>query len=63
MSKNSELSVEFKISIIEEMLKEINPTISKEEIQEIWLMCDCNPWDAVLYRLLKLKEKQNERED
>jgi hypothetical protein len=61
MSKDSELSVEFKISIIEEMLKEITPTISKEEIQEIWLRCDRNPWNAgVLYTLLKLKEKQND---
>lgn len=49
------------ISIVEELLKGINPSILKEEIQEIWLRCDGNPWDAgVLYTLLKLKEKQND---
>ena len=46
----------FNTAIVEELLREIEPSVTEEKIQEIWKLCRGNPWNAtLLYQILKLK--------
>jgi len=51
-----ELGRVFNLNICKELLMEINPNISDEEVNEIFDKCNGNPWDAkILYELKGLK--------
>lgn len=42
------------LAIAEELIKEINPSVTQERVQEIWSVCMGNPWNAgILYQLLE----------
>jgi hypothetical protein len=43
------------IIIMEGILRDLDPNLTREEIDRIWLMCQGNPWNAEpLYNILKL---------
>jgi hypothetical protein len=57
----SELNEFLNIEIATEILREINPDIAEDKINEIWDKCNGNPWNAgILYKLFELKENKLE---
>ena len=50
-----ELNETFNIEIVRELLVEIKPDITSEQVNNIWKECEGNPWNAfVLYHLMEL---------
>jgi hypothetical protein len=48
----------FDFAVAEELLLDLNPEITKEQIDFVWSLCEGNPWNApTLYKLLTLKGK------
>ena len=48
------LAFTLKHSIAEELLRELDPNITQDKVQEIWNLCKGNPWNApVIFNLLK----------
>lgn len=42
------------ISIVEELLNEINPNVTDDVVQKIWNICEGNPWNAApLYLMMR----------
>jgi hypothetical protein len=40
--------------IARELLKELDPDISTERVEEVWAKCDGNPWNAkIIYSISK----------
>ena len=51
---NNIVEDQFNISIVEELLREIDLDVTEEEIHEVWKLCKNNPWNApFLYQILK----------
>ena len=45
----------FNLAIVEELLREIDSSITEDDIQKIWKLCDGNPWNAaILYKMLTM---------
>jgi hypothetical protein len=48
----------FNLEVARELLLEENPTITDEEVNNIWIMCENNPWNApILYKMITLAKK------
>lgn len=50
----------FNLEVARELLREINESISDETVNEIWTLCNGNPWDApILYKIIEIKNSLN----
>ena len=55
---NEELNEILNQEIVRETLLEVNPNTDDTLVEQIWLKCNGNPWNAVpLYNILKALEK------
>lgn len=55
---NDELQEAFNFALAEELIRELDPNVSTERIEQIYAMCKDNPWNAaILHKLLDLKSE------
>lgn len=55
---DDELQEAFNFAIAEELIRELDPNVSTERVEQIYVMCKGNPWDAaILHKLLDLKSE------
>ena len=53
---NTQIEEIFKEEVARELMLEINPNLTQEKFDEVWKLCNGNPWDAgILYELLESK--------
>lgn len=67
MMKLNDLEEELELSLKKEIARELvfskDQNVSDDDFEEIWLLCNNNPWNAdIIYELLKFKENGNETE-
>ena len=49
----------FNLEVAREPLLEENPMITDEEVNNIWIMCKNNPYNApILYKIIKLAKNE-----
>lgn len=45
--------------IARELMLEHNPNLTQQKFEEVWSLCQGNPWNAgILYKMLELKNER-----
>lgn len=53
---NEQLNDILNQEIARELMLEHNPNLTEEKFQEVWQLCQNNPWNAgIMYKMLELK--------
>lgn len=52
------LEESFNLAIAEELMREVNPNVTEDDIKCVWSNCGGNPWNAgILYTMIRSARK------